>query len=143
MRAPFSPDIIVYACTNALHQDGHFPRQWAQAGARVLVCEMPCTGKMDGQYLMHALEGGATGICVVACPRGKCRLGQGNYRAEIRVQTIRRLLAEAGMPPERAQLMHVLPEEDLPQLEERVRAVIGQLCALGASPLRVDEVPQA
>jgi coenzyme F420-reducing hydrogenase delta subunit len=143
MRALSSPDVIVYVCVNALPQGGHLPRQWEQDGARVLACEVPCTGKMDGQYLMHAMEGGANGFCVVACPRGKCRLGQGNYRAEVRVQTIRRLLAEAGLPAERAQLLHVLPEESFIQLEGRVRAFVGQLCALGTSPLRADGVPQA
>jgi coenzyme F420-reducing hydrogenase delta subunit len=55
---------------------------------------------MDGQYLLHAMEGGARGFCVVACPKGDCHLSQGNYRAEIRVRAVRRLLAEIGLPPD-------------------------------------------
>ena len=136
MLASVSPDVVVYVCTNCIPKGVHLPRQWAQDGARVLVREVPCTGKMDSQYLLHALEGGARGFCVVACPKGDCHLAQGNYRAEIRVRTIQRLLAEIGFPPERAQLVHVAPDETVPQIEQLVRATVGRICALGESPLR-------
>ena len=68
------PDVIVYVCRNCIGERGHLPRQWNQQGADVLVREVPCSGKMDAQYLLHAIEGGVTGICVVACPEGKCSL---------------------------------------------------------------------
>ena len=112
------------------------PRQWNQDGARILVREVPCSGKMDGQYLLHALEGGARGLCVVACPKGDCHLSQGNYRAEIRVCTVQRLLAEIGLPPERAQLVHFSPVDPPPQLERLVRSTVERICALGENPLR-------
>ena len=98
-----SPDMVVYVCTNCLPQGVHLPRQWQQDGARILVREVPCSGKMDAQYLLHALEGGSRGCCVVACPKGECHLAQGNYRAEIRVHTIQRLLGEIGLDPERVE----------------------------------------
>jgi F420-non-reducing hydrogenase iron-sulfur subunit len=126
----------VYYCTNCAPPGGRLPRQWSHHGARVLVREVPCSGKMDGQYLLHALEGGARGLCVVACPRGECHLAQGNYRAEIRIRTLRRLLGEIGLEPERAELIHCSPE-DLPrQLEQLVRGAVDRICALGESPLR-------
>ena len=55
---PVSPDVIVYVCTNCIPRGGRLPRQWRQDAAHVLVREVPCSGKMDGQYLLHALEGG-------------------------------------------------------------------------------------
>lgn len=130
------PDVIVYVCINSLPRGGHLPRQWSQDGAHVLVREVPCSGKMDGQYLFHALEGGARGVCVVACPKGACHLGQGNYRAEVRVRTAQRLLKEIGLEPERAELVH-RPDDDSPQqIEQLVRGAVGRICALGQSPLR-------
>ena len=74
MAVALSPDVVVYVCTNCIPQGGRLPRQWDQDGAKVLVREVPCSGKMDGQYLFHALEGGGRGICVVACPKGECHL---------------------------------------------------------------------
>lgn len=143
MAQPVCPDVIVYVCTNCIPQGGRLPRQWREQGAHILVREMPCSGKMDGQYLLHVLEGGGHGLCVAACPKGHCQLAQGNYRAEIRVATVRRLLAEIGLEPERAELVHCSPEEPFEQFDRLVREAVGRLCALGPSPLagQTEEVP--
>jgi coenzyme F420-reducing hydrogenase delta subunit len=111
------------------------PRQWDQDGAKVLVREVPCSGKIDAQYLFHALEAGGRGICVIACPKGECHLAQGNYRAEIRIRTVQRLLAEINIEPERAELVHGSADDSPEQLEQLVRGAVGRICAVGESPL--------
>ena len=131
-----TPDVIVYLCRNCIPEGGRFPRQWHQDGAHVVVRETPCSGKTDAQYLFHALEGGARGLCVVACPRGECKLSQGNYRAEVRTGTARRLLAEIGLEPERAELLHCSREDSPSHLDELVRQAVDRICALGDSPVR-------
>jgi F420-non-reducing hydrogenase iron-sulfur subunit len=136
MPEVLSPDVVVYACTNCIPQDSHLPRQWNQQGASVLLREVPCSGKMDAQYLLHAIEGGSRGLCVVACPKGDCHLAQGNYRAEIRVRTLQRLLAEIGLEPQRAELVHYSADDCAEQLEHLVRDAVQRICALGESPLR-------
>ena len=130
------PDVTVYVCGNSVPDGGRLPRQWRQDGVHVLVREVPCSGKVDAQYLMHALEGGGRGLCVVACPKGECRLVQGNYRAEIRVGTIRRLLGEIGLEPERVQLV-TPPDTSFEQYEQAIRDAVETVCALGESPVRV------
>ncbi|MGA2030640.1 MAG: hydrogenase iron-sulfur subunit [Thermoguttaceae bacterium] len=98
--------------------------------------EVPCSGKMDGQYLLHALEGGARGLCVVACPKGQCRLCQGNYRAEIRIHTVQRLLGEAGLEPQRVELIHAMPEQSPDEFLLAIRGAAARICRLGPSALR-------
>jgi len=111
-------------------------RHWDHDGAHVLVREVPCSGKTDLQYLLGAFEGGGRGVCVVACPRGECRLAEGNYRAEVRIGTLKRLLAEIGIEPERAELVHCSPHEPFDRFEQLVRDAVGRICALGESPVR-------
>ncbi|KAF0220035.1 MAG: methyl-viologen-reducing hydrogenase subunit [Geobacteraceae bacterium] len=135
MAPSASPDIIVYICCNCIAQGARLPRQWQQDGAHVLVREVPCSGKMDGQYLLHAFEGGSRGLCVVACPKGECHLAQGNYRAEIRVRTMQRLLAEIGIETERIELLHASPEDPPDRLEPLVRDAVQRVSALGAVTL--------
>jgi F420-non-reducing hydrogenase iron-sulfur subunit len=132
MPVALTPDVVVYVCTNCIPQSGRLPRQWTQEGARVLVREVPCSGKIDGQYLFHAMEGGGRGICVVACPKGECHFAQGNYRADVRIRTVQRLLSEIGLEPQRAELVHCAPDDPLEQL---VRSAVERICALGESPL--------
>jgi coenzyme F420-reducing hydrogenase delta subunit len=136
MAEPIRPDIVVYVCQNCMSEAGGMPRQWNQGGAHVLVREVPCSGKIEAQYLFHALEAGAHGLCVVACSRGKCRLGEGNHRVEVRVRTVRRLLAEIGLEPERVELLHCAPDEHLAEgVEELARGAAQRFCALGESRL--------
>ena len=133
MAQPGCPDVIVYVCCNCIPRGARLPRQWKQDGAHVLVRQVPCSGKMDAQYLMHAFEGGGRGLCVVACPQGQCHLTQGNYRAEIRVRTVQRLLAEIGLEPQRVELLHVSPDDPPDRLEPLVRDAVQRVCASGAA----------
>ena len=100
------PEVVVYLCKNCLPQSGRLPAQWTAAGLHVRVREIPCSGKIDAQYLLHALEGGVHGICVLTCAKGECTLTQGNYRAEMRVRTVQRLLKEIGLDPRRAEIVN-------------------------------------
>ncbi len=141
MAEPVSPDVIVYVCHNSVPDGARLPRQWKQDGAHVLTREVPCSGKMDGQYLLHAIEGGGRGICVVTCPEGECRLAQGNYRAEIRMATIRRLLVEIGIEPERAELVRLGSGDSPEQFNQAVRDAVARISALGPSPLPARSCP--
>ena len=112
------------------------PRQWKHGEVHVAVREVPCSGKIDAQYLLATMEGGGRGICVVTCPKGECRLAQGNLRAEIRIGTVRRLLAEIGLQPERVELLRCGPEEPFEQFERLVREAAARIGDLGESPIR-------
>lgn len=129
------PDVTVYVCCNCVPQGRHLPRQWTQDEAHVVVREVPCSGKMDAQYLLHAMEGGGRGLCVVACPQGECHLAQGNYRAEIRVRTVQRMLTEIGLEPERVELLHASSEEPEDRFIQLVRDAVRRICACGETPI--------
>ena len=136
MEPPTAPGVIVYVCRNCVPGSGALPRQWTQGAMRCLVREVPCSGKIDVQYLVHALESGVDGLCVVTCPEGDCRLAQGNARAEVRIRTVRRLLTEIGIEPGRVELLRCSRDDPFELLEGRVRDALDRISALGDSPLR-------
>ena len=137
-----APNVVVNICHNSIPDQRHLKRQWVQDGLRVLVREVPCSGKIDGQYILHTIEGVTHGICVVACPTGRCRLAQGNRRAEVRIRTIQRLLREIGLEPERAVLLQGAEDTAAQDLERRIREVVQTLVRLGPSAL-YDSSPRA
>lgn len=106
MTASTPSGIVIYLCKNCIPSGQKLPVQWTESGMHVRIKEIPCSGKIDAQYMMHALEGDVQGIFVITCPVGECTLAQGNYRAEMRVNTVRRLLSEAGLDPKRAGIAH-------------------------------------
>ena len=132
MDSPARPDVLVFVCANCIPEGQRLPRQWRQGDAWVQTREVPCSGKTDVQYLFNAFESGIRGLAVVTCPPGACHLAQGNYRAGVRIRTIKRLLAEIGLEPERAESLHCSPDDDL---EATVRGVAERLCALGECAL--------
>ena len=135
VASSYAPEVVIYVCGNCHSPDGRLPRQWRQDGLQVLVHPVPCSGKVDGQYLFHALEAGAAGLCVVACPKGECTLAQGNYRAEVRVRTVQRLLSEIGFDGRRARLVYCSPNDPPQHLESLVRGAVSEISMLGANPV--------
>jgi F420-non-reducing hydrogenase iron-sulfur subunit len=127
MTEAVQPDVLVHVCQNCIPGGGRLPRQWVQDGLHVLVRQVPCSGKTDAQYLFRALENGCQGVCVVTCPKAECHLAQGNYRAEVRINTIQRLLAEIGLAPGRAQLLRCSPEESAEHLEQVLRETVSAI----------------
>jgi len=136
-------DIVIYVCHNARQagppQSAVRPPIAALSAANVVVREVPCSGKTDVVYLLRAFEGGARGVAVITCPLGGCRLAEGNYRAQVRVRHVGRLLDEIGLGRERLILLHSAAGSegrDVPvlieQAAERLRALpdnpIGARC---------------
>ncbi len=142
MAESVCPDVLIHVCQNCLPSRGHLPRQWVQEGLRILVREVPCSGKTDAQYLFHAFEDGCMGVCVVTCPKASCHLAQGNYRAEVRMRTVQRLLAEIGLSPDRAQLLRASPDESAEQLEKSVRQAVQTISRAGAESCAATAPPK-
>ena len=126
-------DIVIYLCKNCIPQGGRLPVQWTEGGMHVRIKEIPCSGKIDAQYMLHALEGGVRGICTITCPLGECTLSQGNYRSEIRVKTLQRLLSEVGLDPQRAGIVHCPAGVTAEQLKEIIREAALRIVALAAT----------
>jgi coenzyme F420-reducing hydrogenase delta subunit len=139
MPEPLVPSVVVNICHNCIPEAAALPRQWREGTALVVVRELPCTGKLDLQYLLHAIEGVSGGVCVVACPVGECRLAQGNQRARIRVETLRKLLIEIGLESERAELLHCERGQSAEGVERAVHEAVGRILGLGPNALLSSE----
>ena len=75
--------------------------------AAVKVLSVPCTGTIGVLHLLAALEEGADGVLVVACPEDNCHHLSGSRRAEKRLDRSRALLREADLAPERLRFVRL------------------------------------
>jgi F420-non-reducing hydrogenase iron-sulfur subunit len=108
-----------------------------QYPGNVRVLRLPCTGKLEVNYLMAAFERGIDGVIVAGCLEGGCHFLEGNLRARRRVERARQLLAEIGLEPERLEMFN-LSSADGPRFAEIVTTMAERLKRLGTSPLRPD-----
>ena len=130
MAVKTTPDILVCLCENCVADSGTLPRQWDQDGCHIVVRMLPCTGRTDIQYLLHAFEDGARGVCVVACPEGDCTLFEGNYRAQGRVHLAKKLLKEIGMKENQVAMLHHSPKDSTDELKEKLREMVEEMSGL-------------
>jgi len=98
----FEPEITAFTCIycGAMAGDsaGFFRLNYP---ATVKVIRLPCTGKVDVEYMLKAFEQGADGVYIMACPIGNCHHERGNVRAAKRVEYVKKLLDEIGLGRER------------------------------------------
>ena len=73
----------------------------------VEIVSLPCTGKMEINYVLSALERGYRGVLILGCPLDNCKYLRGNYRAGKRVEMVKTLLNQAGMERERVDMNYL------------------------------------
>lgn len=101
----------------------------------VRVLRLPCTGKVEIDYLLAAFERGADGVIVAGCLEGGCHFLEGNLRARKRVERAKVLLEEIGLESERLEMFNLSSAEGA-RFAEIVTEMSQRLARLGPSPLR-------
>lgn len=109
-----------------------------QYPASVRVLRLPCTGKIEVNYLLAAFEKGVDGVIVAGCLEGGCHFQEGNLRARRRVERARGLMAEIGLEPERLKMFNLSSAEG-GRFAEIVTEMHETVSKLGPSPLRADQ----
>lgn len=103
----------------------------------VRVLRLPCTGKIEVNYLLAAFERGVDGVIVAGCLEGGCHFQEGNLRARRRVERAKQLLSEIGIEPERLEMFNLSSAEGT-RFAEIVKEMNARIAKLGFSPLRKD-----
>ncbi len=104
--------------------------------ADVKIVRLPCTGKIDMQYMLDAFDEGADGVMIVACSLGNCHHERGNERARARVQRIQKILESVGLAPERVEIRYVSGGMGATFAED-VRKMTSRLQELGPNPIKL------
>jgi coenzyme F420-reducing hydrogenase delta subunit len=101
----------------------------------VKVIRLPCTGKVDVEYIMKAFEQGADGVYIIACAIGNCHHDVGNVRATKRVEYAKKLLDDVGLGRERLGIYYVSAGQGY-AFADAARQMTARVRRLGPSPLK-------
>jgi F420-non-reducing hydrogenase iron-sulfur subunit len=138
MSAEFEPEVVVLYCQQSVDPGVNL----ANASRRLAGClarfvAMPCSSKVEIEYLVKMLEQGADGIQVVGCPERTCRFLVGNTKAEKRIDHVRGLLEQIGFGVERVAMLRA-SGLTADQLMERARERADAVRELGPNPMKAD-----
>ena len=106
-----------------------------QYPANVRIVHVPCTGKVEVEHLLAALERGIDGVLVAGCLEGGCHFVEGNLRAKRRLETARQTLDEIGLGRERLRMVN-LSASEAPTFVARIQEMVETVRSLGPNPLR-------
>ncbi len=108
-----------------------------QYPATIRVIRVPCSGRINPQYILKALADGADGVLVSGCHPGDCHYLTGNYYARRRFAVLKRLLELAGFAPERVQFTWVSASEGQ-RFAQVITEISQKVRDLGPNPLAAE-----
>ncbi|MEM1551390.1 MAG: hydrogenase iron-sulfur subunit [Candidatus Bathyarchaeia archaeon] len=106
MESSNPPKIVCFMCNWA------FCEEEMRVPYNVNVIRVMCVGRMDPALILETFVNGAEGVLLVGCKPPDCHFVDGNLHAERAVKMLKKLLALAGLEPERLKLLLVSPLED-------------------------------
>ena len=131
----FEPKILAFCCHYCAYSSADLAGSMRiQYPPNIRIVRTPCTGRLETEYFMKALENGADGVLVAGCLEGGCHFIEGNLCAKRRVNYIRDLLAEIGIDRERLRMVNVSAAMGRP-LAEIITDMVETIRRLGPNPL--------
>ena len=96
----------------------------------VRVIRVPCSSKVNPQFVLRAFQKGADGVLVCGYHPGDCHYSTGNYFTRRRFMLLQRLLEYNGIDPKRFQAKWISGSEAA-KFRDTVAEVSAQIKALG------------
>jgi len=132
----FEPKILAFCCHYCAYSSADLAGSMRiQYPPNVRIIRTPCTGRLEAEYFMKALENGADGVLIAGCLEGGCHFIEGNLCAKRRVNYVRELLTEIGLDKDRLRMVNVSAAMARP-LAEIIIDMTEIIRKLGPSPLR-------
>jgi len=101
----WKPNIIVFACNWCTYQGADLAGSLRyKYPSSINIVRVPCSGSIEAEYVVEALNKGADGVLVGGCHPGDCHYKEGNHKAARRFKLLHRLLEDMGVEPERVRL---------------------------------------
>ena len=97
--------------------------------ANVRIVRVPCSGRVNPQFVLKGFMRGFDGVMVSGCHPGDCHYAKGNYYARRRLTLLKKFLTTLGIEEERFQFQWVSASEgglwakSVADMTERVKAV--------------------
>jgi len=134
----WEPNIIVIACNWCTYQAADLAGSLRYSyPPTAKVVRVPCSGRVEPEFILEALINGADGVLIGGCHLGDCHYKEGNYKVQRRFKMLHKVLTELGIEPERVRLEWIAGSEGL-KFAEVIKEFDFTIRKLGPNPLRRD-----
>ncbi len=132
----FMPNIVGFACQWCTYAGADLAGNLrAKYPASIKLIKVPCSGRVEPEFVMEALANGADGVLVGGCHFGDCHYKTGNYKTANRMKILKKLLEDSGFDSRRFRLEWISGAEGY-KFAEVVEEFTKELQELGPNPLK-------
>ncbi len=127
----FEPKIVGFMCNWCAYRGADLAGTSRMKSApNVRTVRVMCSGRVDPQLVVKALQLGADGVLILGCHPGDCHYAGGNYKAARRISLLKKMMAQFGIEDERIRLDWVSASEG-DRFKKTVNEMTEQIRALG------------
>lgn len=106
-----APTLIVFICDWSLRVDDDLAILESYPKKRVKVVHIPCTGRIDPQHALMALDSGVQGVLVCGCKPGQCHFKRGTYVANCKLNLLDTMLDQLQLPQKQVHFIQIGTQE--------------------------------
>ncbi len=130
----WEPRIVAYCCNWCSYAGADLAgTSRIQYPTNPRIIRVNCTGRIDVEFILAALDMGADGVLVSGCHPGDCHYTSGNLKLRARWALMKKALEQAGIDPRRVRLQWASAAE-AQAFADGVRILVEQVRELG--PIR-------
>jgi F420-non-reducing hydrogenase iron-sulfur subunit len=132
----FEPKIIAFCCNWCSYAGADLAGvSRLQYPPNVRIIRVLCSGRIEPDFVLRALELGADGVLVAGCHPGDCHYISGNLKAEKRFSMLTKLLEVLGVNTRRARLEWISASEG-PKFANTITEFVEEIKELGPNEFR-------
>jgi len=132
----FEPRVLAFCCHYCAYAAADLAGTMRiQYPPNVRIIRTPCTGRLETEFFLKALESGADGVLVAGCLEGGCHYTSGNLYAKRRVESMRDMLVEIGLEKERLRMVNISAAMARP-LADAITDMVETVRKLGPNPVK-------
>lgn len=99
------------------------------------IVRVMCSGRIGPAFILEAFRSGADGVLIAGCHPGDCHYLSGNYKAQRRFFTLKKVLEQLGLEPGRLRLEWISASEG-DRFATVIKDMTKEIKKLGPNPLR-------
>ncbi len=132
----FTPNIVGFACQWCTYAGADLAGNLrAKYPPSIKLIKVPCSGRVEPEYVMEAFAQGADGVLIGGCHFGDCHYKTGNHKTANRMKILSKLLDDSGFETKRFRLEWISGAEGY-RFAEVVEEFTKELQELGPNPLK-------
>ena len=102
-----APRLVTFICDWSLRVDADLEILESYPKDDVNVVHIPCTGRIDPQHALMALDSGIEGVLVCGCKPGECHFKRGNHVAKCKMGILDSMLGQMHLPTENLKFIQI------------------------------------